>query len=303
MPADDADPWVAGTARLMRAHVQLGYGRAHDAADEDFASALEIFRPLGERWGIAFSLVSLGSLAAWRGDIDDAIANMDEAIGYVTEMGAWDDRISFRTQLVRLLWRNGDRKRAYESLAQAKRDAHRIGAIEEQVTIEWVAADLARYDGDLVRAEEHVRRAEHLTSYNEVAWQLRAVVSSTRAYVEAARGDRDEARRHHESAVQLAISSVDAPVIAQTLVGLADLALADDDPELAAMVLGASTAVRGTPDLSLVDGVRITELTRRALGVQRFDAAYRRGLKMTTAQIGARAGLELPELTATPTFP
>jgi predicted ATPase/DNA-binding SARP family transcriptional activator len=303
MPVDDDDTWVAAASRLLRAHIRLNFGRAHDAANDDFAAALELFRARGERWGIAFSLLSLGLLAAWRGDIDVAVSNLEEAIERVSEMGAWEDRVGFGAQLARLRWLTGDKEQAYDALAAAERDAHRIGVPEEQATVAWTAADFARFDGDLDRAQRHIDRADQLSTYHDVAPQLRALVIGGRGYLDRARGDLTEARRNHRLAVEIAISSVDAPVIAQTLVGLADVALADDDPELAAMALGASTGVRGMPDLSLIDGVRITELTRRALGSERFDAAYQRGLTMTTAQIGERAGVELPELTATPNLP
>ena len=94
--------------------------------------------------------------------------------------------------------------------------------------------------------------------------------------------------------------SYDGPVVAQVLVGLADLALLDGDVELAATILGASTGVRGTPDLSLVDGRRVTSAARAALGDERYEAAYQRGMTMTTKQIGARLGVDVPELSSAP---
>jgi predicted ATPase/DNA-binding SARP family transcriptional activator len=300
MPVDDPFPWIAATARIMRAHVLLNFGRALDRADEDFRAALAVYRQIGERWGTAFSLVSLGGLAAWRGEFRTAIGDLEEALRCVTEMGAWEDRVAFRVFLARLLWADGDRGRAYVSLAAAERDAQRLGVPEAQANVAVAASDLARLDGDLFRSLEHLQRAERFAAHDTVAGQLRAMVASSRGYLEAARGDVDEARRWHRTAVDFAISPVDAPVIAQVLVGLAEISLLDGEPEFAAVILGASAAVRGVEDLSLMDGRRITSAARLALGDEHFDAAYGRGLTTTTTQIGALVGVDLPELAAAP---
>ena len=87
-------------------------------------------------------------------------------------------------------------------------------------------------------------------------------------------------------------------MIAATLVGLADVTLADGDGALAARILGASTAIRGMPDLSHVDGLRVTEACRRALGAAAFEMAYARGAAATTVQIGELVGIAMPEITA-----
>jgi predicted ATPase len=300
MPVDDPFPWIAATARIMRAHVLLNFGRALDRADDDFRGALAVYRQIGERWGTAFSLVSLGGLAAWRGEFRTAIEHLEEALRCVTEMGAWEDRVTFRVFLARLLWADGDRDRAYASLAVAEREAQRLGVPEAQAHVSIAASDLARLDGDLFLALDHLRRAEHFAAHETVASQLRAVVASSRGYLEAERGDMDEARRWHRAALDHSISPVDAPVIAQVMVGLAEIFLLDGEPEFAAVILGASAAVRGTEDLSLMDGRRVTSAARAALGDERFDMAYERGLATTTKQIGALVGVDLPELTATP---
>src|SRR5262249_38130533 len=67
MPVNDPDPWVSAVSLLMRAHMMLNLGRAHDRANEDFAASLALFRSIGERWGMSFALNSLAMLAGWRG--------------------------------------------------------------------------------------------------------------------------------------------------------------------------------------------------------------------------------------------
>ena len=64
---------------------------------------------------------------------------------------------------------------------------------------------------------------------------------------------------------------MDSPVVAQVLVGVADLALKEGDVPRAATLLGASVSVRGIRDLSLSDEVRVTAEARAALGDAEFE--------------------------------
>jgi hypothetical protein len=65
---DDADAWVAATARVLRGHMTLNNGRLHAQAETDFLRAADTFGALGERWGRSAALGGLGSLEAWRGE-------------------------------------------------------------------------------------------------------------------------------------------------------------------------------------------------------------------------------------------
>jgi predicted ATPase len=300
MPVDDPFPWVAAMARVMRAHVMLNLGRMHGEAEADFRSALEIFRTLGEAWGQSFTLLSLSTLEAWRGEIHEAIADIHEAMRSSSRLGMWEDRVGFRTQLVRLLWLIGDESGAREELELAGRDAIRVGVPEAQGGVAHAASDLARFAGDLVTAESEVRRADELLAGHTVSPQFRAFLLSSHGFIAAERGRLDEARRLHMEAVRMAVSSIDAPVIAQMLVGLAEVALADGDARLAATVLGASTAVRGMPDLSFVDGIRVTDATIRALGRHEYEVAYARGRSGTVGQIAELVDVPMDGLAALP---
>jgi predicted ATPase/DNA-binding SARP family transcriptional activator len=298
MPVDDPDPWIAGMARVMRGHVALNFGRSHAEAERDFQRALAAFRSLGERWGMAFTLGSLAALVGWRGEFGPAIAFGEEAVRCVVELGAAEDEVEVRVRQVQLLWADGQRDRARAELALADRTAQRLGVAHVRSLVAIVGADLARFQGDLVLAADRARRAEELMPEHGVAPQFRSIVASSRGYLEAARGDLDEARRHHRRAVELAVSSFDAPVVGQALVGLAEVVLDDGDAGLAATVLGAGTGIRGCPDLSLVDGVRVAARAEAALGSAAFRRAYQRGLSATAVQIGELVGVQIPEVPA-----
>jgi hypothetical protein len=67
------------------------------------------------------------------------------------------------------------------------------------------------------------------------------------------------------------------PLIAEVLVGVADLALRQGQYEQAARLLAASDSVRGTADRSLPDASRVAEDARSRLGETAFAEATRAG--------------------------
>jgi hypothetical protein len=113
------------------------------------------------------------------------------------------------------------------------------------------------------------------------------VAASGLGYLAGAEGDLDAARDWHMQAVAAARFSADAPVIAGTLVGLADLAWREGDPERAAELLGASCAIRGTTDRSIPDEERVAAEARSVLGETRYGEAYQRGQRINLDTLAA----------------
>jgi ATP/maltotriose-dependent transcriptional regulator MalT len=298
MPVDDPDPWVAGVSRVMRAHVSLNFGRSHGEAELDFHRALAMFRSLGERWGTAFTLSSLAQLAGWRGDFGTAIAHGEEALRCVVELGSVEDEVEFRINQAQLLWADGQTARAHAELSQARRGAARVGAPQVRSHLALVAGDLARLEGDLVRAAQLEDEAHQLLPDRAVPTQVRAVLTGSLGYLASARGDREEAVRQHRRAVEFALSSFDAPIVAQSMVGLAEVALDAGDAELAAAILGAGCVIRGVPDHSNLDGIRVAARIETVLGTSAYQVAYQRGRSATLAQIGELVGVPIPRIQA-----
>jgi len=120
-----------------------------------------------------------------------------------------------------------------------------------------------------------------------VALQIRAVAATALGYLAGAEGDLDAARRWHAEALDIARSAADAPIIAQALAGLADLALREGDPAWSATLLGAGMSIRGTMDRSAEDEARVAGDARTALGDAAFDDAYQRGQHVTMDTLAA----------------
>ncbi len=273
----DPDPWVRATALMIRGHVQLNFGRDHEQVERDFRTAHEIYRRLGERWGLSFTLSSLASIASWRGDLAATVAARREALTYVTELGSIDDLVQFRAQLARDLWQTGDTDGAAAALAEARRAADRIGLPELRASVAYTAGELARWAGRLTDARKDLDEAAWLAADRTVAPQFRAMIASSLGVLAAAEGDLPTARERHAAALAAGRESVDAPVIAQVLIGLADLALHEGDPEAAARLLGTSLTVRGVPDRATLDEPRVADAARAALGDAAYQRAYEHG--------------------------
>jgi predicted ATPase/DNA-binding SARP family transcriptional activator len=291
---DDPDPWLRAVAQMMSAQMRLNFGQSPEVAEAEMRAALEGFQAIGERWGIGFSLSSLGDLVAARGDFAQAVRWQREALALVREVGLREDVPQLEVKLAHQIWMAGDHDEARRMLKQARVSAEEVGLPEAIASIEYGHATLARADGDLDEARERMTVAWSTLGDAAVAPQFRAMIASTRGLVEAEAGDLAAARRLHARAIRTAVGSNDAPVVALTLVGAADLALREGDPARAARLFGASIGVRGSVDRSVPDVARIEREARAALGDPDFAAAYREGLAVTVATAVAFAGLDPP---------
>ncbi|MEU7902250.1 BTAD domain-containing putative transcriptional regulator [Actinoplanes sp. NPDC049118] len=288
---DDPDPWLRAIAKLIVAHVRLNFGQSPDLARAELREALDGFRATGERWGIGFSLSALGDMAASRGDFRDAVNWQREAITLVREVGIREDLPQLEMKLAHQLWLAGDRSEAHRMLKQARETATDIGLAEVLAWVEYGYATIAREEGSLDEARARLARAAELIDTSGHAPQFRALTRSAQALVEGAAGDLAAAHALHLSAVELAVESMDSPVIGHVLVGIADYALRDGEPVRAAMLLGAADAVRGSVDRSVPDTDRIQSAARAALGEAGYEEAYRSGGAVTPATALAATGL------------
>jgi predicted ATPase/DNA-binding SARP family transcriptional activator len=282
---DDAaaspDPWVRAIARILRAHAALNLGRDHARAEADFLAGADILTGLGERWGQAVALGGLAMLAGWRGEPAAALAHYRQAREFAAAFGSTEDEVQFRLFMVRQLWLLGERETAWAELRRAQPDAERLGLPEVVAFAAYTAGDLARLDGQREAARTALLRAVDLARPQEVAQQIRAVASTGLGYLAGAEGDLEAARDWHAQALAAAREAADAPVIAEALSGLADLALREGRPEHAAQLLGASVAIRGIPDRSVPDDQRVADGARDTLGPAAYGEAYRRGQCVT----------------------
>ncbi|MEW2383044.1 BTAD domain-containing putative transcriptional regulator [Micromonospora sp. NPDC047707] len=281
---DHEDPWVRALARLHLGKLRIILGQDGWDVDAYFERALVEFRALGERFGISFALSELAELIAVRGEFAAACAHYEEAIAVVTEVGAVEDVIRMRSRQARLYWLLGDEDASVAALAEAQRFADRVtwpGALAE---LALSKAELARWRGD---AEEAYEQLGVMTALLGDEAELAGIRAGTHDLLGYLTDDVDQARTHRMAACEAAREAGYAPLIAQVLVGVADLALRRDQPEQAARLLAASAAVRGLPDRSHPDLARIEQTVRRRLGEATFAEAALAGTATSWSQLVA----------------
>ena len=270
------DPWLRALAKLQLAKNWVTVGGNGQDADAYLETALTEFRALGERWGISFALIELANRIAMHGEFAAACAHLDQAIAIVTEVGAIDDIVPMRSRQAQLYWLLGDAESSAAAMAEAQRSAERVAWPSALAELALAKAELARSAGDTAAAHQQLDVAITMMGEDAKRPNGRATVQGLLGYLAA---DPGEARVHHSAAVQAATEAGHAPLIAQVLIGVADLALREETYEQAARLLAASVAARGLPDRSQPDAARIEETTRRHLGEPKFTEVTLEGAR------------------------
>ena len=271
---DNEDPWVRALARLQLGKTRVMLGRGGPEADEYLETALAEFRVIGERWGISFALTELADRIAVRGEFAAACEHFEQAVAVVTEVGATEDVIRMRSRQAQLYWLLGDKDACTAAVAEAQRCAERVAWPDALAELALAKAELARWDGDPEEARRQLGVATALLGDEAEQPYIRAATHDLLGYLAE---DLSDARAHRAAACAAAAEAGHAPLIAQVLVGVADLALRRDEYEQAARLLAASTGVRGLPDRSHPDAARIERAARRRLGDQEFAEAVLEG--------------------------
>jgi hypothetical protein len=219
-----------------------------------------------------------------RGEFAAACEHYEQAIVVVTEVGAIEDVIRMRSGQARLYWLLGDEDASAAAIAEAERYAERVTWPEALAELALSKAELARWAGN---AEEVHRQLDVATTMLGDEAERPSIRAETHDLLGYIADDLDEAREHHAAAYRAAVEAGHPPMIAQVLVGVADLALRRDQYEQAARLLAASVGVRGLPDRSHPDMAPIERAARSRLGDVGFAEAAREGSETSWDQLVA----------------
>jgi predicted ATPase/DNA-binding SARP family transcriptional activator len=284
-PFDDEDPWIRAMAHLAHANTLLSTGRSHSEVEGDLLAALSGFRAAGDRWGIAQCLNALSDVLAWRGDFRGAIRHCEEAIAVTQEFVGTKDIWKPQLTLIRLHWLLGDHEGVAAAVATAEREAVQVGLPDALAAVTYAKAEIARLSGDIATARAYLGQVTDLTGQISLNWQFRAMMRDLQGYLDTHDGHVDSAREHRTEALSWALRSMSAFCVGQVLVGIADQALQQNQPDEAAQLLAAGDAVRGTSDKSLPDLARVEAATRSALTDAEFARATEHGHTATLETI------------------
>ncbi|WP_232817259.1 BTAD domain-containing putative transcriptional regulator [Streptomyces noursei] len=277
---DGPDPWLAGLARMFRAH--FAENEAHlDQVRSDVPAALECFDRAGDRWALAKALPLRALLRQYDGDLDGALADLDEAKRLARTFGSLslDDEVFIDLRRIDVHERLDDGARAGRLVAAARERARRSASPELAIVLDAREAGLCVRTGDLERARELVESAEAGLSEQlpVVGLHGRALVATARAALCLALGDGPGAEEALDRAYAAAVDSRDMPFAATVVVTVAGLAALHGRHRDAAGLLGAAARLRGAHDRTDPQVRALSSRSRRALGDDRFAEAYRAG--------------------------
>jgi predicted ATPase/DNA-binding SARP family transcriptional activator len=289
----DEDPWLRAFAHQMHAQVDINLGRA-DSAARHLQLALDGFRELGERWGTAYTLTAQAEITAWRGEHERSVALHEESMALLGEIGTIDAAPHVSIRLAHELWVLGEYERADQLIDGVARSAERSGEPEILAWVHIMLGDFARRRGRLDEARLRFDRAGELSANLTGPPHMPALIAAGQGHLAAELGDLEASRRWRAEALRRAVSTQDGPVMAVALNGFADLAWRRGDAPGAVELVGAADRLRGMPDRSMPDVVRLTEKLAEALGAAAYAAAYERGGGLTLDDVLARLGIDRP---------
>ncbi len=306
------------------ASVQADFGLQRACQQE----SLIIWRRLGDDARVARCLGDLGAGAHIRGEYPDALAMYTEALELAERAGNAQLMARCLSGLGRLALHQDDLALATEYYTESMARFTQIGDLRRATLILGnlgvVALNRAEYDLARARFAEHLGNARKLgdrkliggalTNLGMVAYntgeldraaqlhaealaladqvgdrRLAAVALTNLGLVALARKDYPVARRHLLRSLDLTEAVGERRAVAETLEELAVLDAAAGEMERAAVMFGASQALRTVigapvpaPDLARINDA--VTAAAAALGAERFAAARARGAALSAAQ-------------------
>ncbi|MFC9975868.1 BTAD domain-containing putative transcriptional regulator [Spirillospora sp. NPDC127200] len=275
------DPWLESIDRFSMAYQRLFRGDPEQAGPA-FTEAVEGFRRLGDRWGIANTLDARAQLAELNGDRRTALELVEEALTLIGELGALEDQSDLLCRRAEILTREGDMAAARRDFERAAELAERAGVPQKVQMARRGLGDAARLDGDAATARalyEEVLAGPVVTWGWDGGSQGRARLGL--GWLALDEGRAAEARALFRWALEQAHDNPHFPASADAAEGLAAVALDEGDGERAALLLGAAEAIRGATLPDAPDRLRISGRVRELIGAEAFAAAHARGAALS----------------------
>jgi predicted ATPase/DNA-binding CsgD family transcriptional regulator len=250
--------------------------------------ALALYREVGDKQGIAFSLLNLGDHALGQGPYEQARPLLEESLALYRELGDQWGIAMVLNNLGLEKWSQGDHEGARvlfeESLALSRevQDEIRIAVALHNL------GNLARYQGDYQRARDYLEKCLSMSEKlgNK---QLMAMTLNNLGLLARGQGDLARAAGLHRESFALSRELGFKLCMALNLQGLAGVDGMQKNPQRAARLLGAAEAMREAINAPLqpderTDYDHIVGTIRAQLDEAAFAVAWAQGRSMTPEQ-------------------
>ena len=278
----DSDRWAIACASWAEGFMADWNGdldRGARARDRAVAG----FRECGDRWGTAMTLAVQAEAHSLRGAHAAAIVGFEEGARIARELASVDDLVQHLCLLAEERLRAGDVEAALRDLDEAERLAEDKPSCQAVVALRKF--EMARRTGDLTVARaEHawlVANAARIPFPVEMAEELVTVAGASLLVTEGRPG---EAWGLLATPLRSSRERRDVPDVAKVAAVVARAFAAEGDAVQAAWALGLSAAVRGVFDSGDPELRAVVVALRGALGADAYEAAYRRGARLSNPQ-------------------
>src|SRR6266545_240279 len=283
------DPWTRAIGLGVRGRWRLEGGDLA-GAERDCAEAIEALRELGDRWGLAIMLGTVAEQSALRGEHERAIEVLVEAVALAEELRVEEDLLLARYGLALQRAEIGD-------LAGARADLDRA-ALASTNTPEMRRFVMTLGDADLARMSDQPDRAvaayhqalELIPRVGGLPTEIRPLILLNLARAVLAAGDADQARRPLDEIRELPENRL---ILANLAEVSAALAVAENEPDRAARLLGCAKVFRGIPNRGSREVAATTAAARFALGPERYEREYAAGAAYSVDKARAELGAQV----------
>lgn len=272
------NPWARAAALYVRS--AGAEHRGDITGGEEYArAAAQAFKEVGDRWGVAQTISSQAGFRSLRGDQAGAIEVLGESVEAIRQLCSSDDLAPLLVALGVEKLRAGDLVGARADLEEA--DSVAKSSLSYHQAVVWGGlAELARYEGDLRQADDHVRRAhESLGESSSAPQPMRQMVLVTEARLRLDQRRLDTAAGLLREGLELGSGIGNMPMTAVLAEQTARWLFASGRPERAAHTLGVAVALRGLLD----EGAPEVRALRSGLAVALGSAGYRQSYERGAA--------------------
>ncbi|WP_346115442.1 BTAD domain-containing putative transcriptional regulator, partial [Nonomuraea maheshkhaliensis] len=151
-------PWARAAAHWVDAFALTDRGDWRGGA-ERLAVTLSLFESVGDRYGLAMTLMSLARVHSVEGEYGTAVTMAERAVALAAEFSAGEE-VMYRSWLAGLRMRGGDQEGAAADVAAARRRVVRRAQPYSEIELLLRLADLHRRTGEVDRAERTLDRLE-----------------------------------------------------------------------------------------------------------------------------------------------
>ncbi|UBU08463.1 BTAD domain-containing putative transcriptional regulator [Nonomuraea gerenzanensis] len=205
--------------------------------------SLTLFRELGDRWGQLQTVQPLASLAEVKGDYERAERLHADGLRMAQELGLWPGVADRLIGLGHIALLTGDHGRSRELHERARRLAGEQGYVHGELHAELGLALAARRQGDFELAERLLRSVQDRYAKLSSA-SGSALISAELGFTAEQRGHAASALALHRDSLSIARRNGDLRAVALAIEGLAGAVALDGRPGQAAALLGAAEACR-----------------------------------------------------------